>query len=370
MTVRQVGTRSRLALLAGAVALSAQGLAHAQVTPAAGYTPPDDTPSFKVGAVIFTDYTATSEPETTDAAGNSVKARGFNVSRAYINLTGNLSSLFSYRVTPDITRETGAGSSLNGSLDYRLKYAYGQLSLDRWATKGSFVRLGMQQTPYVDFADSVYRYRFQGTTFLDREGILSSSDFGLTARYVFPGSYGDVHGGLYNGDGYTKAEANDQQAFQVRATLRPAPLGGVWSGLRVTAFYDADQPVDGGSRDRLVGALTFEHRFVHAGFEWASTTDQALPTSPEVEGEGYSAWVTPRTPFGLEGLLRRDSLKPNKDLEDTKDRTIAGVAYWFRMQPGSSVAAALLLDHERVTYDAGLSRPDEKRLALHALFQF
>ena len=27
--------------------------ASAQVTPAAGYTPPDDNPSFKIGAVIF-----------------------------------------------------------------------------------------------------------------------------------------------------------------------------------------------------------------------------------------------------------------------------------------------------------------------------
>lgn len=29
----------------------------AQVTPAAGYTPPDDTPAFKIGATIFGDYT-------------------------------------------------------------------------------------------------------------------------------------------------------------------------------------------------------------------------------------------------------------------------------------------------------------------------
>ena len=90
-----------------------------------------------------------------------------------------------FRVTPDITRETGTGSSLNGSYTYRLKYAYAQFNLDDWMTRGSFARFGMQQTPWVDFIDSVYRYRFQGPTLEDREGILSSSDVGATFRYVF-----------------------------------------------------------------------------------------------------------------------------------------------------------------------------------------
>lgn len=350
-------------------ALAALGTARAQVTPAEGYTPPDDTPSFKIGATIFTDYTYTSEPTITDAAGNTVKPRGFNVGRAYINVTGNISHLFSFRITPDITRESGTGSSLQGSLDYRLKYAYGQLNLDTWMTKGSWVRLGEQQTPWVDFAESVYRYRFQGTVFADREGLLSSSDFGLSGRYNFPGNYGDVHVGLYNGETYTKPEANDQQAIQIRGTLRPVPLGGIWSGLRVTGFYDADDPVAGGTRDRLVGALTFEHRYVNAGAEWLSAKDRPLPTSPEIESQGYSVWVTPRTSFGLEGLLRRDSFEPNKEVDAEKDRTIAGIAYWF---PGQTapVTASLLLDYEKVTYDLALAKPDEKRVALHALFNF
>ena len=48
--------------------LAGFGSVWAQVTPAAGTTPPDDTPSFKIGTTIFTDYTYTKEPTTTDAA--------------------------------------------------------------------------------------------------------------------------------------------------------------------------------------------------------------------------------------------------------------------------------------------------------------
>ena len=70
-----------------------------------------------------------------------------------------------FRITPDIARETGAGASLSGSAEYRLKYAYGQLSLDDWLPRGSWVRLGIQQTPFVDFQEGIYRYRFQGTVF-------------------------------------------------------------------------------------------------------------------------------------------------------------------------------------------------------------
>src|ERR1043165_4083 len=90
------------AVLCGALAAAAS----AQVTPAAGYTPPDDTPSFKVGATIFGDYTYQESPVIADADGNSVKLSSFNISRAYINVTGNLNHRISFRITPDISRET------------------------------------------------------------------------------------------------------------------------------------------------------------------------------------------------------------------------------------------------------------------------
>ena len=60
----------------------------AQVTPAAGYAPPDDTPSIRVGATIFADYTYQDKPEVKDADGNSVHLSSFNVGRSYINVTG------------------------------------------------------------------------------------------------------------------------------------------------------------------------------------------------------------------------------------------------------------------------------------------
>src|SRR5262245_18069699 len=98
-------------------------IAFAQVTPAAGSTPPDDTQSIKIGALLFYDFTVTKQPESKDADGNTITGSTFDVNRAYVNITCNVSRVVSFRITPDTVRETGSGSSLNGSLTYRIKYA-------------------------------------------------------------------------------------------------------------------------------------------------------------------------------------------------------------------------------------------------------
>jgi hypothetical protein len=300
------------------------------VTPAGGYTPPDDTPSVKTGATIFADYTWTESPRAKDAAGNTIHNSAFNVGRAYLNITGNVNHWLAFRVTPDIVRESGSGSSLAGSYTFRLKYAFGQFNLDDWTTKGSWVRFGLQQTPFIDFEEGIYRYRFQGSVFVDREGFMTSSDNGLSGHWVFPQGYGDVHGGFYNGEGYSKAEANNEKAFQLRATVRPMPLGGVWKGLRVTGFIDEDHPVEGAKRTRGIVAVTFEHSRVNAGFDYLTAKDSALPTAATVSAKGYSIWATPKITGGWELLLRHDELTPNKTIgKQKRKRDIEGVAYWF-----------------------------------------
>jgi hypothetical protein len=363
----------RLATLAGAVALAAAP-AFAQVTPAAGATPPDDTPSVKVGVTIYTDYTYIDEPTVKDADGNVIHSNAFNVGRAYVNVTGNLSHWVSFRVTPDVARESGNGSSLSGSLTYRLKYAFGQVNLDDFLPHGSWVRLGVQQTPYLDFMEGIYRYRFQGTMFPEREGFITSSDFGLTGHLNFGGNYGDIHAGVYNGEGYSKAEANDQKAFQVRGTLRPFPLGGVLKGLRLHAFYDADRYIKSGARNRFVGTATFEHAHLNAGVDYLEVKDRTSINSAEVRGNGWAVWAVPKfltvaeSKPGLEGLVRYDSMRPNKNVDARRHRLIVGLAYWFPFLRGPS--AALLADMDRATFDTLLNKPTDRRYSLHALFAF
>jgi hypothetical protein len=354
------------------------GAARAQITPAEGYTPPDDTPSVKVGGTIFADYTYQVEPTVTDADGNRDHPNAFNVGRAYINITGQISHLISFRITPDVVRvgqvTTPGGAvdvpGLSGTLTYRLKYAYGQLNFDDFTTKGSWLRLGLQQTPYIDFEETVYRYRFAGPVFVDREAFLSSSDLGASVHWNIPENYGDVHVGVYNGEGYTRSEANDQKAIQIRGTLRPVPMFGPLKGLRLTAFYDGDHYVKDAKRDRFIGLITYESPWVNVGAQYLKAKDQnASATKAVVEAEGYSIWATPRTSFGLEALLRWDRIAPNTAQAPRKQRIQAGPAYWFPVQKG--VATAVMLQFEQVRYmGAPAQKPTEERYSLNALFNF
>jgi hypothetical protein len=327
-------------------------------------------PNVKVGGTLFVDYSYFAAPEIHDADGNAVNLNSFNIARSYINVTGNLSKLIAFRFTPDIAQETGAGSALNGSLTFRVKYAYLQTNFDQWMPAGSYARFGMQGTGFVNFAEDLYRYRFQGPIMVDREAYLLSSDAGAAFHYNMPNNWGDVHVGVYNGETYKKFEINDQKAMDFRGTVRPFPKAApALRGLRVTGFYHLDHYVAGAPRNRAMGSVTYEHKYVNAAIDYLNASDQTTSAARKVNSSGYSFWITPRSPQGWEGLFRHDHLNVDESRDQVKDRTIVGGAYWFPVAGGASTA--LLLDYEQVSYDRFIpSKPAEKRIALHALLQF
>ena len=361
---------ARIVCAAAIAAVSAVVPCSAQVTAASSYTPPDDTPSIKVGVTIFADYTVQDRPSIKDADGNDVTLSAFQIGRSYINVTGNISHSIAFRVTPDIARETGTGSSLNGSYTFRLKYAYAQWNLDDYMAKGSFARFGMQPNPYFDFFEGVYRYRFQGTSFNEREGYQSSSDVGAAFRYNLPQNYGDIQTGFYNGENYNRPEVNDQKAFMLRGTFRPLHVHPLLRGLRVTGFINKDAYVKNGDRTRAIFTATFEHPNVNAAFEYMATKDQPAAATRALDGRGWSVFVTPKSARGWEGLLRFDHMEPDKSAPArVRERAIGGVAYWFPHQ--GNVSTALMFDVDNATFEAfSPAQVTQRRYAVHALVNF
>ena len=303
-----------------------------------------EQPSFRVGGMIFADYTYTAAPESIDADGNAYHPSSFNIPRAHINFFGTLNRYLSFRVTPDVGRESGSGSSLSGSQTYRLKFAYAQLNLDRWMTGGSWLRAGLINTPYIEYEESIYRYRFQGPTFPDREGLMAISDNGVGLRYSFLREYGDVNAGIYNGETFTRQEANDQKSLQVRLTARPVPRQALLKGWRVMGFVNEDHYAASRPRRRLIVGTTFEHPRVIAGFDFVRAQDQPSVVTPVMNARGYWVWVNPRLTKRWELLLRRDRYRPDTAASLTRRRDVAGIAYWFPTATGT--AAALLLDRD------------------------
>src|SRR5947208_2102924 len=74
-------------------------------------SPVDDTPSIKLGALLFADFTYQQSPQTKDTDGNTIHPSSFNISRFYINVTGNLNHRIAFRLTPEVSRETSSSSS-------------------------------------------------------------------------------------------------------------------------------------------------------------------------------------------------------------------------------------------------------------------
>jgi hypothetical protein len=351
------------------------------VVPHAGAQAPTAAPApapavINLGAVVFYDYTFVVAPETTDAAGQEIHANGFNVARTYLNVTGRLSPIVSFRITPDITRTSNSGGTTDGSMTFRLKYGYAQFDLDQFTGSwtGTWIRAGIQQTPFIDGAESVYRYRFQGTMFAERDGGMSSADAGVSAHTNLPKGYGDVHVGLYNGEGYTKAEANDQKALMLRATVRPLPeTTSALRGLRLTAYGHRDHVMRNAERHRFIGSAWFEHARFNAGVDYLTREDRATPDDEVVDSDGLSFFVTPFLQTkgdGFEVLLRYDTFRPDTSESLRRDRTIAGLAYWMPHVAGRATAA-LMLDLEQVRLrDDPADRPTERRLIVHGLINF
>ncbi len=137
-----------------------------------------------------------------------------------------------------------------------------------------------------------------------------------------------------------------------------------------------------------MGNVTFEHKYLNAGFDYLSAKDQTLATATDASSQGYSIWATPRAPLAngasWEGLLRYDHFTPNTATtlapastspapgitalnDQHQNRTIVGVAYWFPHQ--GNVSTAILLDYDGQRFDNITTAP-VRSISVHGLLNF
>jgi hypothetical protein len=344
-----------LLLAATAAAQSPQAPSPAAQAPAPA--PEPEYPIVRVGVLSYLQYNAELE--------NRSGYNAFDVTRGYLNINAQISKNLRFRFTPDIRRVSDG--SMAGSLVVRVKYAYAQID----GVGPGWVRLAAQPTPWIDFQQSINRYRVQGTMYAEREGLIpGSGDLGASYFAPLPAGYGEFHAGVFNGEGYTQAEANKYKSFQGRLTVRPMPNGGtIAKGFRVSAFvnagwYAADRP-------RHLGILmgSFEHPNLAVTIEGVRAVENPLgPVSRDIDRSGWSVFVEPRQgTAGLAGILRYDAFDPDADIAGVEQsRIIAGGAYWF-VWPRARVGA--VVTNEQVRYDLA-TRPDENRLLAQMHVEF
>jgi hypothetical protein len=338
------------------------GAAFAQAAQPAPPQPPAEPvyPVVRVGVLSYVQYDAELE--------NRQGFNAFDVTRTYLNINGQLSRNVRFRVTPDIRRFTDASGQLGSSLVFRIKYAFVQF--DNLGAERSWVRFGINQTPFVDFEESINRYRVQGTIFSEREPVIpGSGDAGISYFTPLPNSYGEVHVGVFNGEGFGNTEINKHKSAQGRLTIRPFPNRGAANGFRVTGFFTAGWYAADRPRHVGIAMASYEHRRLVATIERLVATDQPLTATREADRSGWSMFIEPRQgPAGWAGIARFESFDPDDAVADNSHwRSIVGGAYWFVW---TTSRLGLVTTNEQVHYDAGAARPTENRLLFQAHVEF
>ena len=312
----------------------------------------------RVGGVIYAHYLYLPADEANGA-------NNFDIARAYLNVTGAFGHGVSGRITADIYRPG------DGSLTYRLKYAYAAYTPD---ASGLTFKLGQIHTPWLDFEETLWDFRMQGTIALDRNGYLTSSDFGAGVD----GSWGKdavtAQVGVYNGEGYNWTPGDKRKDVAGRLSVRLVPSDDMsrTGGLRLSAFGHHGVPTGGGVRDRALGMLSWRSKLLTLAGEYAITRDRlddpappALPDAATRRGEVVTAFAVLRVPDTPVMLISRvDVVNPDVDASgDRRTRYIGGVAY--QVSPNLRVLA----DIDHVSYENGAPTPELEAARTQALFQ-
>ena len=207
------------------VCLIACGPAVAQTTAQAEGAPPDPPtvyPSVTFGVQSFVEYAASLHEQQGFNA--------FNVTRGYLNIRARLSDRVQFRFTPDVRPTTDA--NLDRNLALRLEFA----TLDVVVKDGVEVMFGLHETPWLTFEQSVNRYRVLGPFFAERLGLIPGpTDLGASVRAGKGRT--EVHFGVYNGEGYGRAERDKYKSIDGRATFRPFDDDSLRGKVTISGFY-------------------------------------------------------------------------------------------------------------------------------------
>lgn len=300
----------------------------------------------------------------------------FTIKRGYINISKKITPWFSVRVTPDINQMKDDENNYDGSFTVRLKYMYGKFNLPDYAffTK-PYIEVGMVHMPWLDFEEHVNFYRCQDTMFIERNHTFNSADLGVTfvsllggtmdeeyqhkVNHYYPGRYGSMAVGIYNGGGYHAHEENENKALEGRLTIRPLP--DVVPGLQLSYFGIYGKGNKETEPDWTVNLpfVSYEHENVTlTGQYYWGTGNQKGDDKNKKEGYSFFTEIKPSKKISIIG--RYDYFDPNRDADkDENERYIAGLVYHFHKHQKNMI----VLDYDHVKYkDSSLS--DDKRIQL------
>ena len=333
---------NRLPLTAIAM-LSLCGSAWAQTAERAAPTPaPVSYPVVTFGVVSFLGYSA----ELHESDGYNA----FDVTRGYFNVQARLTDRVRVRFTPDVRPTTDA--SLDRNLALRLEYA----SLDAQVTDSVWVMFGLHETPWLTFEESLNRYRVLGPMFAERLALIpGATDLGASLRATR--GRAEVHVGVYNGEGYGRAEVDKYKSVDGRATLRPFAEDGAAGKVSISGFYQYGWYARDRPRNVAIVMGSYEDTHVAATAQYLSATDNPF-IARDVERRGMSFFGEGRQgPTGWAGVGGVDFFVPDaSNSSDSRRRYVFGGAHWSQVGRGRFGIVATLEQEYRTSNSQLLAR--------------
>jgi hypothetical protein len=275
----------------------------------------------------------------------------FSVKRGYITFEKSLNKYLLGRITPDLTVDREGDGE--GDLEMRLKYCYVELK-----DEGEFgiftnpkLLVGEVPTPFIDFEEKVNAYRVVASQYLDDMKIFSSADFGVTTSVLFggkvdsdyqknvsnayPGRFGSVAVGVFNGGGYHALEKNNNKTLQWRLTLRPMPERLPGLQFSYAGAYGKGNTNLYPDWDTHTGYLSYESRRIVFTGQVFSSLGNHEGSLADASGNSFMAkgwntfmeiefWHERLSLFGSYGIM---SYSDNTGVKTEKTREIIGLAY-------------------------------------------
>jgi hypothetical protein len=336
-----------------AMVLGASGVAYAQTTT----DPAQTTTAVNEGRVTFGVLAYLQyDVELHEQDGYNA----FEVTRGYFDVKARLSDRIRVRFTTNVRPTTDA--NLEANLTARLEYAY----LDAAVTGRTSILFGMQETPWLTFEESVNRYRVQGQMFTEREGLIPGpSDLGAAA--VYKTRRLEAHLGVYNGEGYGRAEIDKYKSVQGRGTGTLYSSESGQSKVRLSGFYSYGWYAKDRPRNIGIVMASYDSPHVVATAQYFSATDNPFVVT-DVERQGMSFFGEARMGVtGWAGLGRVDLFNPDASREgDDMRRYIVGGAHWSQLPHGRLGFVATL---EQV-FRASNGQKTESRLLVQTQVEF
>lgn len=234
-------------------------------------------------ATFYFDYTnASGNSFTGDALNkgiNDISARnnrglanGFHFTRTYLTLIKNFDEGHHFRLTLDqMVNNIGGGTSCSGNAagsaggncneaapfglsgfaggdrnSTFVKYAY----YNHVVTPGLEIRVGQHQTPWIEYEEHRWTYRFRGPVMVDEQNFQTSSDLGVSVLGKVLDKKIDYHLALQSGEGYQNTQDGRGLAGLGRLSVEPL------KGVILSGFYHNERQrngVEGFNPQRLLG---------------------------------------------------------------------------------------------------------------------